>query len=118
MQTVGAELILIEEGLVKIECLYDKKLTQQHGYLHAGLITTIADVACGYAALTQMEEDKEVLSVEFKTSLMRPAKTEKIIAIAKVIKSGRRLTFCEASVFDANNIEVARMTATMIAVNK
>ncbi len=117
MQTIGAELLLIESGIVKVACKYDEKITQQHGYIHAGAITTIADTACGYAALTMMEEGMDVLSVEFKTTLMRPAKCERIIATARVIKAGRRLTFTEAVVRDEkNDKELARMTATMICV--
>lgn len=119
MNTIGAELISIESGVVKIACKYDRKITQQHGYIHAGAITTLADTACGYAALTMMEEGMNVLSVEFKTTLMRPAKCEKIIATARVIKAGRRLTFTEAVVTDEKEeIELAKMSATMICVGK
>lgn len=100
MKTLGAEIISIEEGLVKISCNRKKAVTQQHGYFHAGVITSIADVACGYAAFTTMPEGSEVLSVEFKTNLMRAANADKIIATGKVIKSGRTLIFCEAKVTD------------------
>lgn len=100
MKTLGAEIIAIEKGMVKIECIKNKGLTQQHGYFHAGVITSIADVACGYAAFTTMPEGSEVLSVEFKTNLMRAATADKIIATGKVIKSGRTLIFCEATVTD------------------
>ncbi|MEZ5009491.1 MAG: PaaI family thioesterase [Chitinophagales bacterium] len=119
MQTLGARLVSVEKGVVVIECDYHLKLTQQHQYIHAGAISTLADTACGYAALSMMDNDKEVLSIEFKSSMMRPAKAEKLIATGRVIKSGRRITFCEAVVTDeTGEIEFSRMTATMISVNK
>lgn len=119
MQTIGAKLIAIEKGVVKIECAYHPRLTQQHGYLHAGVLTTMVDVACGYAALTMMPIGTEVLTVEFKSTFMRAAKADKVIATGRVIKAGSRLTFCEGTVTDeTGEIEFARMTATMICVKK
>lgn len=100
MKTLGAEIIAIETGMVKIACAKSDGLTQQHGYFHAGVITSIADVACGYAAYTTMPKGSEVLSVEFKTNLMKAANADKIIATGKVIKSGRTLVFCEATITD------------------
>ena len=100
MKTLGAKIIAIEKGMVKISCDLKESLTQQHGFFHAGVITSIADVACGYAALTAMPEGSDVLSVEIKTNLMRAAKTDRIIATGKVIKSGRTLIFCEAKITD------------------
>lgn len=90
-------------------------LTQQQGLLHAGVSATLADIACGYAAMSMMPEGKEVLSVEFKINLLRPCLAEKIIATAEVIKPGRRVMIVEASVTDAaDGKEIARMIATMI----
>ena len=100
MRTLGAKIISIEKGMVKISCKRTEAVTQQHGYFHAGVITSIADVACGYAAFTTMPEGSEVLSVEFKTNLMKAANADEIIATGKVIKSGRTLVFCEAKVTD------------------
>ena len=68
MSSIGAELLIVEPGKVEIALPYRSDLTQQHGYLHAGIITTIADTACGYAAYTLMPAGSEVLSVEFKYS--------------------------------------------------
>jgi uncharacterized protein (TIGR00369 family) len=117
MKTLGAQIIAIEKGLVKIECTLKDELTQQHGFFHAGVITSIADVACGYAALTTMPEGSEVLSVEFKTNLMRPASANKIIATGKVVKSGRNLVFCEASITDENETTLfATLQGTMICI--
>ncbi len=119
MKTLGARLVSIEKGLVKIECDFNEKLTQQHGYFHAGVLTSLADVACGYAAHTMMPEGSNVLSVEFKTNFIRAAKADKIIAVGKVVKSGKTLTFCEAKVTDGSEETVfATMQATMICINK
>ena len=117
MQTLGARLISLEEGIVKIECDFNEKLTQQHGYFHAGVITSIADVACGYAAHSMMPDGSDVLSVEFKTNFIRAAKADKIIAVGKVVKSGKTLTFCEAQVTDGSEeIIFATMQATMMCL--
>ena len=117
MKTLGAEIIAIEKGMVKISCQKKDSLTQQHGFFHAGVITSIADVACGYAAMTTMEEGSEVLSVEFKTNLMRAAKVDKIIATANVIKSGRTLVFCEAKITDEKEETIfATLQGTMISI--
>lgn len=117
MKTLGAKIISIEKGLVKISCERTKEVTQQHGYFHAGVITSIADVACGYAAFTTMPEGSEVLSVEFKTNLMKAANADKIIATGKVIKSGRTLIFCEAKVTDeSEEIIFATFQGTMFCL--
>lgn len=117
MKTLGAEIISIEKGKVKIACTLKDELTQQHGFFHAGVITSIADVACGYAALTTMPEGSDVLSVEFKTNLMRPAKATKIIATGKVVKSGKTLIFCEAQITDQKEeIIFATLQGTMICI--
>src|SRR6187455_816167 len=99
MGLIGAELTRIEPGIVEISVAYRRDLTQQHGYLHAGIVTTIADTACGYAAYSLMPPKAEVLSVEFKVNLLRPAKGENFLAIAEVIKSGKTLTVVRADVF-------------------
>ncbi len=117
MKTLGAKIIAIEKGLVKIECSLKEELTQQNGFFHAGVITSIADVACGYAALTTMPEGSDVLSVEFKTNLLRAATAQKIIATGKVVKSGRNLVFCEARITDEKEEKLfATLQGTMICV--
>ena len=118
MTLIGAELIRIEPGVVEISIAAREDLTQQHGYLHAGIIATIADSACGYAALSLMPADSEVLSVEFKVNLLRPATGERFIARAEVLKPGRTLTVARADVFAITNEQrtlVAAMQGTMIA---
>jgi len=98
MVLIGAELTRVEPGVIEIRLPYRANLAQQHGYVHAGIITTIADSACGYAAYTLMPEGSDVLAVEFKVNLLRPAKGETFVARAEVIKSGRTLTVVRADV--------------------
>jgi uncharacterized protein (TIGR00369 family) len=119
MQTLNAQLVEVEKGQVKITCEYSKALTQQHGFFHAGVATSIVDSACGYAALTMMPDDMEVLSIEFKVNFLKPAQTSKLVAIGKVLQSGKTLTVCEGYVYDESETKlIAKMTATMIAVSK
>jgi uncharacterized protein (TIGR00369 family) len=103
---------------VTITCGFEERLTQQHGLLHGGLLATLVDVACGYAALSVMPADREVLTVEFKIHFLKPAKTERVFAVGQVVQAGWTLTVCEGSVLDATRARVlARMTATMMAVD-
>jgi uncharacterized protein (TIGR00369 family) len=119
MQTLNAELTEVTNGEVKITCSFSEALTQQHGFFHAGVATSIADSACGYAALTMMPENAEVLGVEFKMNFLKPAQTPKLIAIGKVLQAGKKLTICEGYVYDETETKlIAKMTATMIAVFK
>ncbi len=119
MRNLDARMVELSAGRCAIECAFRDDLTQHHGLFHAGVVTTIADNACGFAALSLMPEGAEVLSVEFKTSFLRPAAGVAIVARGEVVKPGRTLTFCRADVFarDAAGQEVlaATMTATMIA---
>jgi uncharacterized protein (TIGR00369 family) len=120
MNLIGAKLSLVEPGVIEITLPYRADLTQQRGFLHAGVVTTIADSACGYAAYSLMPAGSEVLSVEFKVNLLRPAQGESFVARAEVIKAGRTLTVVRADVFgiDGNGKRelVATMQGTMIAV--
>jgi len=122
MTLLSARLTLVEPGVVEITLPYRADLTQQLGFLHAGVVTTIADSACGYAALSLMPAGSEVLSVEFKINLLRPAQGETFVARAEVIKTGRTLTVVRADVFGINgNAEkqlVATMQGTMICLRK
>ena len=99
MALIGAELSRVDPGVIEITLPYRADLAQQHGYLHAGIVTTIADSACGYAAYSLMPPNSEVLSVEFKVNLLRPAKGEKFLAVAEVVKAGKTLTVVRADVF-------------------
>jgi uncharacterized protein (TIGR00369 family) len=117
MRTLGAVLESVESGIVTIACGFDEGLTQQHGLFHGGVVASLVDVACGYAALSVMPADREVLTVEFKVQFLKPAKTDRIVAVGQVVQAGRTLTVCEGSVFDATRTRVlARMIATMMAV--
>jgi uncharacterized protein (TIGR00369 family) len=113
MNLFGARLTLIEPGVVEITLPYRADLAQQSGYLHAGVVTTIADSACGYAAYTLMPAGSEVLSVEFKVNLLRPAQGETFVARAEVIKAGRTLTVVRADVFGVNGNADRELVATM-----
>ena len=113
MKLIGARLSLVEPGVVEITLPYRADLAQQNGYLHAGIVTTIADSACGYAAYTLMPAGSNVLSVEFKVNLLRPAQGETFVARAEVIKAGRTLTVVRADVFAINKTEERRLVATM-----
>ena len=117
MRTLGAVLESVEPGTVTITCGFAEGLTQQHGLLHGGVVASLVDVACGYAALSVMPADREVLTVEFKINFLKPAQTERVIAVGQVVQAGRTLTVCEGSVFDATRTRLlARMTTTMMAV--
>ena len=122
MGLIGGELTLVEPGVVEISLTYRSDLTQQHGYVHAGIITTIADSACGYAAYSLMPPNSDVLAVEFKVNLLRPAKGETFVARAEVIKSGRTLTVVRADVHalsSGNQRElVAIMQGTMMCLQR
>lgn len=117
MRTLGAVLESVEAGTVTITCGFDQRLTQQQGYLHGGMLATLVDVACGYAALSVMPPDLEVLTVQFQMNFLKPAKTDRVIAVGQVVQSGRTLTVCDGLLFDgARTRVIAKMTATMIAV--
>jgi uncharacterized protein (TIGR00369 family) len=119
MTTLGAELVHVAPGEVDIRLPYRAELTQQHGFLHAGIVATIADSACGYAAFSLMPADAAVLSVEFKINLLAPAEGEAILARGRVVRAGRTLTVCQADVLAIRNgaeVPVAILTATVMTV--
>src|SRR5213592_4102310 len=103
MRLIGARLSLVEPGVVEITLPYRTDLVQQNGYLHAGIVTTIADSACGYAAYTLMPAGAEVFSVEFKVNLLRPARGKSFLARAEVIKAGKTLSVVQADVFSLSD---------------
>lgn len=119
MKTLGAAIVDIAPGAVEIALTPSPAVSQQHGFVHAGAVTSIADSAAGYAALTLMPPGAGVLSVEFKINLVAPAKGERIIARGRVIKPGRTLTLAQADVFAAAAGQeklVAVLTATMMTI--
>jgi uncharacterized protein (TIGR00369 family) len=117
MATLGATLARVEPGAVDIALSSQARLAQQHGFLHAGVLATIADSACGYAALSLMAPGFAVLSVEFKINLLAPAAGTAFLATGRVIRAGRTLTVCAGEVrADGSDKVIAVMQATMIAV--
>jgi uncharacterized protein (TIGR00369 family) len=119
METIGATLTRVEPGAVTIELPFRENLTQQHGFLHAGIVTTILDSACGYAAFSLMPADVAVLTVEYKVNLLAPAKGQWMVAQGRVLRAGRTLTVCAGDVFARTGQDdriVATMLATLIAV--
>ena len=120
MQTIGAVLEDVTPGRVSIRLPFREDLTQQHGFLHAGAIASVADSACGYAALSLMPEDAGVLSIEFKVNMLAPAKGDAIIARAEVIRSGRNIMVCRADVHAVTGADeklCAAMQGTMMVVS-
>ncbi len=119
MKLIGAKITKVEAGSVEIELPYRKDLTQQNGFVHAGIITTIADSACGYAAFSLMPKGAEVLSVEFKVNLLSPAIGENFLAEARVLRAGKTLTIVQGNVFAISNNHrkhAATMLATIICL--
>jgi len=119
METIGAELTLVEPGRVEIALPFQIDLTQQHGFIHAGIVATILDSACGYAAFSLMPADVAVLTVEYKINLLRPAQGDRLIARAHVVKAGKTLTVCAGDVIAQTGDEeaiVASMMGTLMAV--
>jgi uncharacterized protein (TIGR00369 family) len=119
LRLLGAEATVVEPGHVVIEVPFRADLCQQNGLLHAGVLTSVADSACGYAALTLMPAGNDVLSVEFKVNLLAPGRGDRFRADARVVRAGRTLTVCQAEVVasraGADDVTVALMQATMIA---
>jgi uncharacterized protein (TIGR00369 family) len=119
MGTLGAELVSVAPGSVEIAMEPDPSISQQHGFVHAGAVTAIADSAAGYAALTVMPAGTGVLSTEFKINLLAPATGDRLVARGRVVKAGRTLTVAQSEVFAQNGEAeklVALLTATLMAV--
>jgi uncharacterized protein (TIGR00369 family) len=119
MVSLGASMVKVTPGEVRIHLPFSDAHSQQHGYVHAGAITSIVDSACGYAALTLMPSNLEVVTVEFKVNFLSPAQGTGFLAVGKVLKSGRTITVCNGEVYAMLGSEqkaVAVMQATMIAV--
>ena len=115
MTTLGAALERVEPGAVDVAVPFSEALCQQNGFLHAGVLASVADSACGYAALTLAAPGQDVLAVEFKINLMRPARGARFVARAKVLRAGRTLTVSRADVFGDGEELIATMLSTVIA---
>lgn len=99
MELLNAKLVDVKPGFCEIHIPHNSTLTQQHGFFHAGVISTIADNSAGYASFSLMEENSSILSVEFKLNLMSPADGEVLIGRSNVIKNGKTLTICRSEVY-------------------
>lgn len=122
MQTLGVTLLEVSAGRVTLELPISEAVSQQNGFVHAGAISSVLDSACGFAALSVMDEDSDVLAVEFKINFVAPAIGASVRAIAEVIKAGRTITLCKGEAFavgaDGALKLVALMQATMIRVER
>lgn len=119
MSTIGASLGAVEPGAVDVILPFRDDLTQQDGFLHAGIVAAVADSACGYAANTLMPATARVLSIEFKLNLLAPAVGERLEARARVIRAGRTVTVCQADVLAITGKSeklIATMTGTMMSI--
>jgi uncharacterized protein (TIGR00369 family) len=119
MATLGAELISVAVGEVHIAMPFSLQFSQQHGYLHAGAITSIVDSACGYAALTKVSPDCNVVTAEFKINFLKPAVGDRFLAIGKVQNAGKLLTVCtgEVQAFSGTSCKpIAIMQATIATI--
>jgi len=118
MSTLGVSITDLGPGWIDLEFDHHEDFTQQHGFKHAGAIATALDSACGYAAFSLMPAEAAVLTVEYKINLLRPAKAERYVASAAVIKPGRTLTVCTGTVAPAgtNGETIAMMTATQMTL--
>lgn len=114
MTTIGAEPVDIAPGRVDIGFDYHPDLTQQHGFIHAGIISTVLDSACGYAAYSLMPSDAGVLTIEFKVNLLSPARGDRFIARGRVTRAGRTVTVAAGDLF-AEDPDGDRHIATMVA---
>jgi uncharacterized protein (TIGR00369 family) len=119
MQTLGISIARLEAGEVDLAMDYAPEYSQQNGFVHAGIITAGLDNACGIAAFTLMPAGAGILTVEFKTNLLAPAKGERFAFRALVVKPGRTLTVCEGRAYaTSNGVEslIATMTGTLMAI--
>ena len=120
MESIGGRLRQVAPGEVEIEAPVREDLSQQHGYLHAGVVTALLDSACGYSALTLSPPGTEVLSVEFKVNFLAPASGTVVVARGRVVRAGRSITVCAGEAIvtdDSRDTAVATMLATMLIVD-
>ena len=119
MSSLGITLAEFGAGHATLEMPFNRNFDQHHGFMHAGIITTAMDSACGFAAFTLMAATAEVLTIEFKANFLSPAKGERFIFRAEVLKPGRTISVAEAKTYAVSEGQeklVAAMTATLMAV--
>jgi uncharacterized protein (TIGR00369 family) len=118
MATIGAELTRVAPGEIEIVVPFRSDLSQQHGFFHAGVLTTVMDSACGYAAFSLMTAEAGVLAIEFKANFLRPAAGD-VVARATVLKPGRTINVCRADAFvrkDGGEVLAATMLGSIMTV--
>jgi uncharacterized protein (TIGR00369 family) len=113
MKTIGAVLTHVRPGTIEIEMPHSNALTQQHGFLHAGVISTVLDSACGYAAYSLMPENAAVLTIEFKVNLLAPGKGDRFLFRGSVTKPGRTIIVADGQAYAYGPEGEARLIATM-----
>ena len=119
MRTIDARLVKVAPGEVDIDLPVRDDLTQQHGYVAAGIVTAIVDTACGFAAMSLMPAGASVVTVEYKVNFISPARGERLLAHGRVVKPGRALTVCAGEVYALiHGVQkaVATMLGTMVAL--
>ncbi|WP_117193063.1 PaaI family thioesterase [Rhizobium terrae] len=119
MAMMGAELTRVEQAMVEIELPFDPKLTQQHGFLHAGVISAALDSACTYAAYTVIEPDVSILTIEFKVNLMSPGRGERFLFRGEITKPGSTIIVADGRAYtigDGPAKLIASMTGTMMVI--
>jgi uncharacterized protein (TIGR00369 family) len=119
MKTLGVEIAALRSGEVELAMPFAPAFTQQNGFLHAGMVATVLDSACGYAAFSLMPADAAVLTVEFKVNLIAPARGERFLFKGRVVKPGRTISVCEGQAFAIEAGEeklIATMTGTLMAL--
>jgi len=119
MKSLGIEIARLGPGEVELTMPYARAYAQQHGFMHAGIIATALDSACGYAAFSLMPDDAAVLTVEYKINLLAPARGERFVFRSRVVKAGRTITVCEGqalAVGAEGEKPVATMICTLMAV--
>ena len=119
MATMNIHLISVKPGLIEMELRKNKNILQQQGFIHGGVIASALDSACGFAALTLSEKNYEVLTIEFKTTFFYPANSDILSIKGKVIKSGKRVMFCESeafSYFKEKERLISKMTTSIAMV--
>jgi uncharacterized protein (TIGR00369 family) len=121
MSSLGASILSVAPGRVELAMPYRPEFCQQHGFLHAGTVTTVIDSACGYAAYSLMPADADVLSIEFKINLLAPAKGERFRFLGQVVKAGRTITNVRGEAFALDNGReklIATMDGTMMTLRE
>lgn len=120
MHTLGLTLGDVGPGRVEMHMPYHPDFTQQHGFLHAGIVSTALDSACGYAAFSLMPADAAVLTIEFKINLLSPARGDRFVFRAEVTKPGRTISVADGKAYAVDEKDneklIASMTGTLMAV--